>query len=135
MKNYKILSSTSEYKIKVWGENLGSLFNNSLLGMFNFINPVIKNNQEIRRDFAITAFDCELLLVNFLSEALYLSSVNKEYYFKANFNNISNTQASGFFVGYEIIKFNHGEIKAVTHHDLQIKNINNRLETQILFDI
>jgi SHS2 domain-containing protein len=93
------------------------------------------NSQNYEAEFSCIGFDYESLLINFLSEALYLSAVNKVVYERVVFTNFSLEKASGVLGGYAISKFNNSEIKAVTHHGVNIQRVNNILQTTILFDV
>lgn len=71
---------------------------------------------------------------DFLSEALYLSQVNKEAYFEVNFQNLSDKFLDAKIKGREVLRFGE-DIKAVTYHDLEVKKIESNWRTIVLFDI
>lgn len=136
MKEYLLLSSTSEHKIRVFGESWADLITHALVGMFKSIEakPDL-DKTPTSREFDIKGFDRESLLVNFLSEALYLSSVNHEAYYEVDFTVLSDICAKGIMRGFKISGFMGCEIKAVTHHDMHIIRKDNMLQTDILFDV
>lgn len=135
MKPFLILSSISEHKIRVFGRDWPELCIHALQGMFETIEPQQLDQQIIERPFDVEALDRESLLVSFLSEALYLSAVHHEAYNNAHFETLSASHASGYICGFKISGFSACEIKAVTHHGMHIEKINNRLQTDILFDV
>jgi SHS2 domain-containing protein len=136
MKEYLLLSSTSEHKIRVFGHSWPELVANALKGMFESIEakPDL-DKKPISRKFDVNGFDRESLLVNFLSEALYLSSVHHEAYYDVNFTSLSDICATGIIKGHKISGFAGCEIKAVTHHDMHIISKDSMLQTDILFDV
>lgn len=134
MKPYTILKHTADLKIKIRGKTLAELFTNALSAMFLSVGPEIKTERPTSRKIKINSPDKESLLVDFLNEALYLSDVHNEAYLKAIFHKFTKRELTGKIIGRAIAGFDI-EIKAVTHHGLKIKKVNNGWECTILFDI
>jgi len=139
MKKYEILPHTADLKIKVFGETKEELFLNALLAMSECLKPdvkqKIKKGAAIKREISIKSADLSALLVDFLSEALYLSQVNKESYNDLKINNFSDTQINGELSGFSIERFGE-DIKAATYHNLDISQKDDSTwEAVILFDI
>jgi len=146
MKEFEIVPHTADLQIKAYGKSLENLFKNALKGMFQSIGPITKecsyiNDQLVCEKFSvehkieINAPDVEQLLVDFLSEALYLSDVNDEAYLDVTFEKFSSTELVATIKGIKIQGFEVVEIKAVTYHDLKIEKENNLYSTNIVFDI
>jgi len=75
------------------------------------------------------------LLVDFLSEVLYLSEVNREVYQKIQFKKFTDKEIEGILSGKKL-KRRGVIIKGVTYHDLDIKQRKDKIwEVTILFDI
>ncbi len=135
MKPYEILESTSELKIRVFGKSLEHLFHNALMAMFDSINPIYDDKQPTTdHKIVLQATDRELLLIDFLSEALFFSDANNEAYYDVHFFKLTETDLDSTIIGKKIKGFSI-EIKAVTHHDMHIFQKNDTLYTDILFDI
>ncbi|MBL7141651.1 archease [Patescibacteria group bacterium] len=135
MKDYELLEHTADLKIRAYGQDLKEVFSNMLKGMSESIQPVVSGQSPIvNRKVNIKSKDLESLLINFLSEALYLSDVNNEVYFKAEFKILTDKELKGKIKGK---KFNslQTEIKAVTWHDLEVKKIDDQWQAIVLFDI
>jgi SHS2 domain-containing protein len=109
---------------------------NALLGMGENMKPEIKKPEEkVKREIRITSQDFTALLVDFLSEVLYLSQVNKENYFEAKFTKFTDKEIEAELSGQKVERFNE-DIKAVTYHGLDIRQKKDGgWETVILFDI
>lgn len=134
-KKYEILPHTADFKIKVYGKDLKDLFANALLGMFESLKPVSKDCKydgdvvvcsklNITHEIEVHSSKLEYLLVDFLSECLYLSDANKEAYFKVDileFQENKNIFLKAKAFGVKITGFEAFEIKAVTYHDLELK--------------
>jgi SHS2 domain-containing protein len=135
MKKFEILEHKADLKIRAFGKTKEELFLNMLTGMTESQKPEIKNEEEVKREIKISSPDLLSLLVDFLSEALYLAQVNKEVYFGVRFKKISNNEIEGELIGQKTERFNE-DIKAVTYHNLDIHQIkNNTWEATVLFDI
>jgi SHS2 domain-containing protein len=146
MIDFEVLPHTADIKIRAYGATKKELFCNALIGMFQAVQPIavgcyIENDRVIcaelleSHDVEIKALDEESLLVDFLSEALYLSDVHNEAYLNAVIHELTDTQIKATLYGVQITGFAVVEIKAVTYHELAIKKNNNGWQVDIVFDI
>lgn len=134
MKKYEILEHKADLKIRAFGKDKKELFLNMLKGITES-QRAEKLKTKARRQIKIKSLDLSALLVDFLSEALYLSQVNKEVYFDINFKKFSNTEIKGELIGQKVKRFGE-DIKAVTYHSLEIKRTEKGIwEGTVLFDI
>ena len=136
---------TADIQIRVFGKTVKELFANALYGMFQVIEPrtdscevndgrLVCKELPIKREIEVSAPDKEALLVDFLSEALYLSDVYNEAYFDADFAKFSDDALRGTIKGISIHGFN-VEIKAVTYHGMKIEQVDGVWQTDIVFDV
>jgi len=138
MKAYEIIEHTADIGIKAFGKSLAEAFENAAKGMFD----IITDNSEIESigqyDIELEAPDLEQLLVDWLSELLFLnSSQNLVFgFFKIDLDSKKkHIFAHVFGEKYTTTKHRIGtEIKAVTYHMLKVKN-KRPYEVQVLFDI
>ena len=90
-KDFELIPHTADIKIRVHGKTLEELFRNALIGMFQSIEPRAKNCKQQRgrlvcddlpeqQIIKVSAGNRELLLADFLSEALSLSDIHIEIY-------------------------------------------------------
>lgn len=146
MKDFELLAHTADLKIRIYGKTKQELFRNALHGMFQSIRPISSschyNNDRLfcdslpkRHAIVIDSIDIESLLVDFLSEALYLSDTNNEAYLDVIIEEFGATHIKAIFLGIAIEGFDGVEIKAVTYHDLKIEFINGVWQVEIVFDI
>jgi len=133
---YEILEHRADLKIRAFGENKKELFLNMLLAMEDNMRPEVKRPEErIKRKVAINSLDFPALLVDFLSEVLYLCQVNKETYHVARVKQLADTQLEAELEGQKVERFGE-DIKAVTFHGLEIKQKENGIwEAIVLFDV
>ena len=136
---YQLLDHRTDLEIKVFGPGLKGLFANSCLAMSESLLPQpLDQYQEKKRRVTVEVKGNtpEDLLVNFLSEILYLSDINNCLYQVEKFVSFSDKKLKAKLIGCRVpadqLKT---EIKAVTHHGLKIEKKNNQFETTIIFDI
>jgi len=134
MEKYKVLPHLADLKIRVFGRDRKELFANALLGMFESIEPDIISREEHPRKIEVSSKSEELILVDFLSEALYQSDVHNESYHGVKFEIFEPTKIIAHLIGYPVKGFRE-EIKAVTYHDFSINKTKDGLEANIIFDI
>jgi SHS2 domain-containing protein len=134
-KDFEILPHTADLQIRAYGEDLPTLFANALRGMFISIKPKPLGNDTTEHPIEVSSHDLESLLVDFLSEALYLSDVYKEAYLDIVIEEMSKTHIKGTLKGIKVEDFVEGEIKAVTHHGLKVEKKGSFWEAEILFDL
>ncbi len=90
---YEILEHRADLKIRAFGKTKEELFSNMLSGMSENMKPELqKPGEKTKRKIKLSSFDFQALLVDFLSEILYLSQVNKEVFFEAKFKKFSENE-------------------------------------------
>jgi SHS2 domain-containing protein len=140
MTKFEIIEHTADVGIKATGNSLNETFENAAFGMFNIIVDVDGIKETGEYNIVNGAFDLEELLVNFLSELLFIQQVQdvllsrfdvkieeKEGGYELN------AKAFGEKFDEKRHKYN-TEIKAVTRHILEVKN-SKPYHAQVLFDI
>ena len=134
MKKFEILEHKADLKIRVFGKDLRELFLNAIVGMFEEAGYE-SEGEEIKREIKISSLDLPSLLVDFLSEVLYLCEVNREVYHKVLFKNLTEKELKGILIGKPLKRMG-VHIKAVTYHDLDIHQKKDKTwQATILFDI
>jgi len=138
MKKYELIEHTADVGIKAYGKNISEAFENAAKGMFDIITNCSKIDNVGEYNIQLEAPDFEQLLVDWLSELLFLNSAKNLVFgfFKVEIDKkYPHLSASVLGENYNISKHKIGiEIKAVTYHMLEIQK--KRLyHVQVLFDI
>jgi SHS2 domain-containing protein len=138
MIKYKYLAHPADLKIQIFGNNLKELFANAALGMMEYIYPAsavgINTNSRCRKEtIKIKANDLKSLMVDWLSELLYLSDTNNCAYTQFRFKKLTKNQLEAKVIG--CLAKAQEDIKAVTYHGLKIKLTKNGWQATVLFDI
>lgn len=135
MKKYEILEHKADLKIRALGKTKGEVFLNMTLAMEESMKPEIQKEEKTKREIKIESLDLPALLVDFLSEVLYLIQVNKEIYNEIRFRKFSDSEIEAELIGQKVEMFGE-DIKAVTHHNLDIhQKEDGNWEAIVLFDI
>lgn len=134
MKKFEMLEHISDLKIKVFGKDIKEIFENAMIGMFEGARYQ-EEEKEVKREIKVSSQDLPSLLVNFLSETLYLSEVNQEVYNQAQFKKFTDKEIEGILLGKKLKRMGI-VIKGVTYHNLDIQQKKDgNWEATILFDI
>ena len=127
------IEHTADWEIQVWAPDFTTLFAVAAQGMYELSNTVLADSPRVMCDFEILFIDHESLLVDFLSELLFLGEDQgiafDGYQFDLNDNSLK-VHANG-----APIKNQSKEIKAVTYHGMKILEKDSRLEVRIVFDV
>ncbi|KAA0003471.1 MAG: archease [Thermoplasmata archaeon] len=137
MKEYEIFEHTADIGIIAHGLTLEKAFENVAKGMFSIITNKGKIERKEKKIIEISREgDNEQLVVDFLSELLYIHDVENYVFgeFNVKINNVLTAEAWG--EKYNREKHGYGiEIKAVTYHLLAIKEDEKGFHITVLFDI
>ncbi len=134
---YEIFEHTADVGIRAWGANLSKAFENIARGMFAIITDESKIDSEKEYDIHLKAHDLEQLLIDWLSELLFLNGAKGLVFgnFKVRINE-ENCELKAKVKGEKYDRKKHGygaEIKAATYHLLEVKK--KPCMVRVLFDI
>lgn len=138
---YEILEHVTDLKIRFFGKDKEELFLNAMIGMYEGAKYEIQDGK-IEREVKVFSHDLASLLVDFLSELLYLTEINQEVYEQIKFQKFNDPSTSsgqvkleGILIGKKLKRMGI-LIKGVTYHDLDIHQREDEIwEATVLFDI
>jgi SHS2 domain-containing protein len=136
MKKFEILEHRADLKIRVFGRTKEELFENAMVGMFE----AAKYEKEIKSQkskvkIKIKSIDLPSLLVDFLSEVLYLAETKKLVFEKVEFRKFTENEIEANLFGKPLKRMG-VHIKGVTYHDLDIhQEKDGTWQATVLFDI
>ena len=141
-KKYEYLEHTADVKFLAYGNTLEEVFENAALAMFNVIIDTEKVSGETAIDVFLKSPDLESLLVDWLSELLYLFEVDEIVFWKFRVEEIRKEEgeysikslASGekYYPGSHPFET---EIKAVTYNQLELEKTADGWKAQVVVDI
>jgi len=138
MKRFEILDHTADIGIIVYGENLKTLFENAGKAFFHLITDLRKVRRRVERRINIEGESLDRLMVDWLSELLYLHDVEnllfKEFEIKSVGKHGLRAIAKGepFQEEVHVIKT---EVKAVTYHRIEVRQEKGSWRAQVIFDL
>jgi len=135
---YKQIEHTGDIGIQIFGKTLQELFTNAAFGMFEIMTDLANIERDTSEIIEVAGDGVEELLVNWLSELNYLFVTENKVFNRFDITRYKNFELTATAHG-TIVDLNrhpaNTEIKAVTYHELYVKEIKNRWEAQVIFDI
>ncbi len=134
--NFKFLEHTADIKFQAFGKSVEDVFKNSALAMFNSMYDGKVNDKKSFK-INVKGNDFEGLLYNFLEELLFL--FDSENFFISKVKNIKITKdfkLKAEFLGDNAENYGiHLDIKAVTYHEMFVKQENKKWIAQVVLDV
>ena len=131
---FEFLDHPGDLKLRAWGRNLEELFANAATGMMIFLfgSDVADAPPYRTETIEMEARDREALLVDWLSELLYRATSGYHAYRGFRIHELTETKlrATVTAVAAKAVE----DIKAVTHHELSVREREGRWEATIVFD-
>ncbi len=138
MKTYELIDHTADVGVKAYGKSVSEAFENAAKAMFDIITDKSEIENTGQYNIELEAPDLEQLLVDWLSDLLFLNSAKNLVFgfFKIDLDEKENKlSAKVFGEKFNLSKHKIGaEIKAVTYHMLEVKK-KKPFHVQVLFDI
>lgn len=130
---YEELEHTADWALRVWAPDLAGLLEQAARGMLDLCGVNIDTSTRETRQLELSGIDREGLLVSFLGELLHILSEEKIAFDHFDLQ-MDNTKISAELKGGPVVD-QRKEIKAVTYHNLSIRETERGLETEIVFDV
>jgi SHS2 domain-containing protein len=130
---YLEIEHTADWALRVWAPDLTALLQTAAEGMYALSQTRLKPDSRTVRHFEIPYVDPESLLVDFLSELLFFGE-DQGIAFDDYELRISDDRLEVLACGAEIQQQSK-EIKAVTYHGMQVRQMDYGLEVRIVFDV
>ena len=138
MPKYILIDHTADIGVDVFGATLKELFMHAAYALFDIITDLSKVEDVVEHKVKVTGIDREQLLVNWLSELLYLHDVKNLLFRDFCIMNITDNQLDASVRGEAFVEGKHvikTEVKAVTYHMLEVKREEGRWTAQVILDI
>jgi SHS2 domain-containing protein len=135
---FEILDHTADTGFRAWGETLAELFENSAKAMMSIAAETSAVEAREKKRIEVAGEDYESLLVNWLSEILYLFDTNAFAPNDFRVDEITPSRLKARLQGEPRDPARHPWlliIKAVTYYELRVEQRNGRWESQVFLDI
>ncbi|HMK76245.1 MAG TPA: archease [Thermodesulfobacteriota bacterium] len=137
-KRFEILDHTADIGVIVYGENLGALFANAGKAFFHLITDLRKVRTWIEKRIDIGGESLDRLMVDWLSELLYLHDVEGLLFKRFRVESVGKdglkaiAKGEPFQEGVHVVKT---QVKAVTYHQIEVRQEKGHWRAQIIFDL
>ena len=137
-KRFEILDHTADIGLIVYGKDLRTLFENAGEAFFHLITDLKRVKQKEERQVELKGESLERLMVDWLNELLYLYDVESLLFkgFKVEVVGEGGLRArvkgEPFQEGVHVIKTG---VKAVTHHQIQVRRENGGWRARVILDL
>jgi SHS2 domain-containing protein len=131
----EIIEHTADWALRVRGRDQAELFHHAARGMASLLageQPAFKSLEA--REISLNSYDTEGLLVEWLGELAYWAERDGFIFQEIELVDWTPTSITGTVRGGLITELQK-HIKAVTYHNLAIREIDGGLEVTVVFDV
>lgn len=138
MKHFEILDHTADIGLIVYGKDLKTLFENAGEAFFHLVTDLQRVKRRVERRIDIKGESLERMMVDWLSELLYLHEVEHLLLKGFKVDTVgegglkAKVKGEPFQEGVHLIKTG---VKAVTHHQIQVQKENGGWRAQVILDL
>lgn len=133
-RRFEEIDHTADIGIRVWGSDLSELFANAAYGMVCQVADVEDVDPAIEKRIAVEGQDLEMVMVEWLSELLYLQERDGLAFKEFDILEVTSSGLRALARGGPVEKY-HSHIKAVTFSELEITETDRGYATTIVFDV
>ncbi len=140
-KGYEYLEHTADAKFRAYGTTLEEAFQNAAVAMFNVMIDTGTISDEVSEKIELTSADLDGLLVDWLSELLYLFEVEQVVFGKFKIDCITehdggySLSANAFGEPLDLTRHKFDtEVKAVTYNELKVEETMDGWVVQVVVD-
>lgn len=131
---FEIIDHIADVRLRVRAPSLEALFVDAMRGMFAVMRAHPGDTRVERRVAVHDAADTTSLLIDFLNEVLHRAQVAQEMFTHAQFTRLDATSCEATLSGVAPATFEE-DVKAVTYHEAEVRNVTDEWTTMIVFDI
>jgi SHS2 domain-containing protein len=125
---------TADWALHAWAPDLSALLEQAARGMYALSGLRLRQGPRQERHLELRALDAESLLVRFLSELLWLGQQEGLGFDTFELRVEQDFSLHADLSGAPILDMDK-EIKAVTYHNLAVRQTGQGLEVEIVFDV
>ena len=134
------VGNTADIGLRIYGKDLKELFTNAAEGLFDIIveRDKIKFTGTRPIRIKLESSNLEELLVSWLSELLFLFSVDSYFFERYQIEEINKASINALAFGQKLKispEFFKVEVKAVTFHNLSVKKTGSNWQAEVIFDV
>ena len=132
--NFEEIEHTADWAYRVRGENLAQLFIQAALGLYFLVGMELASGSRITQEIHLKGIDRESLLVAWLNELLYLHESEGLGFDRLEIQHLDEKNLQAKVTGAPTQQWLK-DIKAVTYHNLAIREVESGLEVTLVLDV
>ena len=132
--NFEEIEHTADWAYRVRGKNLAELFVQAALGLYSLVGMQLAPGSQTTRLIQLEGIDRESLLVAWLNELLYFHESEGLGFEQIKIQDLNETSLRAKVTGAPTQQWLK-DIKAVTYHNLAIREIELGLEVTLVLDV
>ncbi len=138
MKRYETFDHTADIGVRVFGRTYEEVFANAAYALFDFITDLDQVEERTTFSVQVEGADAEDLLVRWLNELLFLWESKGLMLKGVTFSRLDERSLAALGRGEVFDPSRHVrnlEIKAVTYHQIQVRQMDGTWEARVIFDV
>ncbi len=138
MKKYEIFDHTADMGVRVFGRTVEEVFVNAAYALFDQWTDLRKVRKQISQEISVQGSDREDLLIRWLGELLFLGESRGFLFKEFTIRHLDSTSLKAVARGEIFDPSRHrfkAEIKAVTYHQTEVKEVDGKWEGRVILDI
>ncbi|MGK7951836.1 MAG: archease [Xenococcaceae cyanobacterium] len=132
--SFEEIEHTADWAYRVRGKNLAELFIQAALGLYSLVGMQLAPGDRTTRSIKLKGVDSESLLVAWLNELLYLHESEGLGFDRLEIQHLDETSMQAKVTGAPTRQWLK-DIKAVTYHNLTIRETELGLEVTLVLDV
>ncbi len=133
-KSFEEIEHTADWAYRVRGENLAQLLIQATLGLYSLVGMQLTPGSQTTRSIELKGIDRESLLVAWLNELLYFHESEGLGFEQIKIQYLDETSLQARITGAPTQQWLK-DIKAVTYHNLAIRETESGLEVTLVLDV
>ena len=133
-KSFEEIEHTADWAYRVRGKDLAELFIQAALGLYALVGMELAPEERITRALQLEGIDRESLLVAWLNELLYFHESEGLGFERLEIQHLDETSIQAIVTGAPTQQWLK-DIKAVTYHNLAIRETESGLEVTLVLDV
>lgn len=132
---FELIHHTADVRVRVTAASLEDLFRDAVKGMYAVMRGAPHGGERVTRTIDVDeSADTTSLLVDFLNEVLNRAQIGRELFEAVTFTRFDATSLTAELHGSRPAEFEE-DVKAVTYHEADVRNVNGAWTTMLVFDL
>ena len=133
LSGFRELPHTADWELEVWAPDLAILLEQAARGMYQLCEAILVSHPRTTRRIKLILIEPEILLIDFLTELIFLTESEGLAFDEFNLKFEGNRFIADV-TGSKLESLSK-EIKAVTYHNIKIRETGSELKANIVFDV